>query len=577
MTELAEILPAYSAKKKYHRLKNGSFLSFSDAQCQTMSALADCFKNYGKRNQEHISMPLFRALYMDEMLRQKENINFSKSKEYRKLLNNMNAAKNSEHDVPESLGNILRPYQTDGFYWLKTLKENGFGGILADDMGLGKTLQVLTFLLSEKEEGKSGDTLRTLIVTPASLVYNWQKEIEHFAPQLSFRVIAGAALQRKDLIEAGEDADIWITSYDLLKRDVEIYEGIAFANEIIDEAQYIKNQTTLAAKSVRLINSGFRLALTGTPIENRLSELWSIFDYLMPGFLYSYAWFKSEIEAPVVNNRDEEILNKVRRMVHPFILRRLKQDVLKELPEKQEEVVSVHLSGEQRKLYDAYAQRLKLYLDKQSDEEFHHNKLEVLAELTKLRQICCGPELLLEGYKGENAKLDACMELVHQAVEGGHKLLIFSQFTSALDEIGGRLKKDALPFYRIDGSVKKEERMQMVDAFQKDEVPVFCISLKAGGTGLNLTAADIVIHYDPWWNLAAQNQATDRVHRIGQKHAVNVYQLIAENTIEERIQKLQQSKYQLAKDVLSGEGIQSILIDKNEILTLLQQGEGQNT
>ena len=266
-------------------------------------------------------------------------------------------------------------------------------------------------------------------------------------------------------------------------------------------------------------------------------------------------------------------MTRLRAMIHPFILRRLKKDVLKELPEKQEEIVTVALSGEQKKLYQAHSQRLKMFLEDQNDEDFAQNKLQILAELTKLRQLCCGPELLLENYKGENAKLETCIELITQAIAGGHKILLFSQFTSMLDLIGEELKKAKIDYYRIDGSVKKEARMEMVEQFQnpKNQVSVFCISLKAGGTGLNLTAADIVIHYDPWWNKAAQNQATDRAHRIGQKHAINVYQLIAEETIEQKICELQQVKEDLAEEVLSGEGISSTLFNKDEIMNLLEK------
>ena len=571
--ELAEIFSSYDRKKKYHRLKNGAFITFNEEQKQVMSAISDVMKNYAdKKNQDIIKMPLFRALYLDELLAEKESVELKKNREYRKLIGKMRSYENGDYEVPQSLESVLREYQRDGFYWIKTLKENGFGGILADDMGLGKTIQILAFLLSEKEQGKVGDELRTLIVAPASLVYNWKKEVERFTPQLSVCVMAGTAHERKELIKnQTSNADVWITSYDLLKRDIELYQDIVFANEIIDEAQYIKNQATHAAKSVRLVNSSFRMALTGTPMENRLSELWSIFDYLMPGFLYSYTRFRSEIETPIVSDKDEDAMTRLRAMIHPFILRRLKKDVLKELPEKQEEIVTVALSGEQKKLYQAYSQRLKMFLEDQNDEDFAQNKLQILAELTKLRQLCCGPELLLENYKGENAKLETCIELITQAIAGGHKILLFSQFTSMLDLIGDELKKAKIDYYRIDGSVKKEARMEMVEQFQnpQNQVSVFCISLKAGGTGLNLTAADIVIHYDPWWNKAAQNQATDRAHRIGQKHAINVYQLIAEETIEQKICELQQVKEDLAEEVLSGEGISSTQFNKDEIMNLL--------
>ena len=568
--EIMEALSAYSRKKRYTRLKSGEFITIDPAESAIWEALSETYRSYGKKNPEAMKVPLFRALYLDEMLMDREAIILTEGTEYKALLRNLREEEHRNYQVPPSLAEVLRPYQKDGYRWIRMLKENGLGGILADDMGLGKTLQVLSFLLSEQENGKHGDDLRTLIISPASLVYNWKKEIETFTPQLRCRVIAGTAERRRELIRgAQQDADIFITSYDLLKRDISEYDGISFANEIIDEAQYIKNQNTQAAKGVRLVESSFRMALTGTPIENRLSELWSIFDYLMPGFLYSYSRFRTEYETPVIIDHDEAALQAIRSMVHPFILRRLKKDVLKDLPDKLEETVTVELEGEQRRIYDAYAERLKMYLDKQSEEEFHNSKLEILAELTRLRQVCCGPELFLQDYKGENAKKEACMELLHQAVDGGHKVLLFSQFTAVLDELCAQIAKEGMKYHRIDGSVSKEQRMQQVDSFAKDDVPVFCISLKAGGTGLNLTAADIVIHYDPWWNVAAQNQATDRTHRIGQTNTVTVYQLIAEQTIEQQIVSLQQSKAQLAQDILSGEGISSILINKADLLKLL--------
>lgn len=575
MNELTELLSAYNRKKNFHRLKNGSFITMDPAQADAWATLSETWLQYGKKHPEDISVPMFRALYLDEMLKNRDHIQVDANRRYRQLILNMDLANDTEDPVPDSLKPLLRPYQVNGYHWIRTLKQCGFAGILADDMGLGKTLQALTFLLSEKEAGKSGDELRTLIITPASLVYNWEKEISRFTPDLSCKVISGSVSERKELLAqaSGEDpamdADVWITSYDLLKRDIVGYENLTFANQIIDEAQYIKNHNTQASKTVRLIHSGFRLALTGTPIENRLSELWSIFDFLMPGFLLGYQGFRETYEEAVVRGTDSEATERLRTLVHPFILRRLKRDVLLELPDKLEKSISVHLEGEQRKLYDAYAQRLRMFLAKQSPDEFRQNKLELLRELTRLRQLCCGPSLFLENYKGENAKLDTCMELVKQAIDGGHKLLLFSQFTSVLDEVEKALKKEHIKNLRIDGSVSKEERMRRVEAFNEGDIPVFCISLKAGGTGLNLTAADIVIHFDPWWNVAAQNQATDRAHRIGQKNTVMVYELIAENTIEEQIRNLQKSKQDLAEEILSGDGISSILIDRDEILKLL--------
>ena len=568
-TEMNGILNAYRLKKKYYRLKSGEFMSLEDNEDKTWDTLSDIYENYGEKKPSDIRLPLYRALYLQESLEKRDEVTLDTSDEYVELIKKMDPESVKELMVPKSLGKIVRPYQTEGFRWIKLLKNCGFGGILADDMGLGKTIQVLSFVLSEKSLGKKGDELRTLVVCPASLVYNWKREIETYTSKLTVSVVAGTVEDRKKLITKKNKSDIWITSYDLLKRDIEFYEGIHFANEIIDEAQYIKNQNTQASKSVRVVDSSFRLALTGTPIENHLGELWSIMDYLMPGFLYNYTGFQKNYEIPIVAAQDEEKKERLRRMVHPFILRRMKKQVLKELPDKMEESIVVGMSGEQRKLYDAAVKRLKDELNDVSGSEFRNNKMQFLARLTRLRELCCDPSLIYEGYKGESVKLAACLELVDQSINSGHKLLLFSQFTSMLDIICEALSKKGIEYHRIDGSVSKEKRMQMVDSFANDDVPVFCISLKAGGTGLNLTAADIVIHYDPWWNQAAQDQATDRTHRIGQTRVVNVYELIVQDTVEEQIQKIKEGKIKLADDILSGGDISSASFDKNEMLRLL--------
>ncbi|MBR3308211.1 MAG: SNF2 helicase associated domain-containing protein [Lachnospiraceae bacterium] len=567
--EMAGILGAYRKKKRYYRLKSGEFVALETEEAEAWDALSELYDGYGISEPGVIKLPLYRALYLQEALSKRQEVVFDAAEDYIELISSMEPERMAELEPPRSLKKILRPYQTEGFRWISMLKRCGLGGILADDMGLGKTLQVLSFLLAEKNAGKKGDELRTLVVCPASLVYNWKKEIETYTDKLKAAVIAGTAAERTEMIKKARKAEIWITSYDLLKRDIQLYEGIHFANEIIDEAQYIKNRNTQASQSVRLVDSAFRLALTGTPIENHLGELWSIMDYLMPGFLYDYSSFQKDYEIPVVLNSDEKARERLRRMVHPFILRRMKRQVLKELPEKLEETVTVSMESAQRKLYDANVQRLKNELEGVSQSDFNSGKLQFLAQLTALRQICCDPSLLYEDYDGGSAKLEACIELVRQSIEGGHKLLLFSQFTSMLDLICGRLKKEGIEYHRIDGSVSKEKRMFMVDSFANDDVPVFCISLKAGGTGLNLTAADIVIHYDPWWNQAAQDQATDRTHRIGQTRTVNVYELIVQDTVEEKIQQIKESKSRLADDILSGGEISSAGFDKEEMLRLL--------
>jgi ABC-type multidrug transport system ATPase subunit len=364
--------------------------------------------------------------------------------------------------------------------------------------------------------------------------------------------------------------NVLITSYDMLKRDIASYDNLHFHYQIIDEAQYIKNHRTQAARSVCSIHSVTRFALTGTPIENRLSELWSIFEYLMPGFLYPYAYFRSELEQPIVENKDQIAATRLQQLVRPFIMRRLKTDVLKELPDKLEHAVYAQMTDEQNKLYTANALKLQNDLEQQSDSMFKTSKIQILAELTKLRQLCCDPSLIYQNYHGGSAKLDTCIQLIENAMAGGHKILLFSQFTSMLDVIERRLKAERILYYRLDGSTKSEQRTRLVNAFNENKIPVFLISLKAGGTGLNLTGADIVIHYDPWWNAAAQNQATDRAHRIGQTHTVTVYKLIARHTIEEKILELQENKKALSDQILSEEGVTASHLTKEELLQILQ-------
>lgn len=570
--ELAYLLMKYDRKKKYIRLKNGDFLDIKEDGFGVLAAIREDLQlAETSLKKGHIVVPKYRAMYLDAALKDNALLTVEKNRAFKGMVRSMKTIEDSDYEVPESLKDIMRNYQKTGFLWLKMLRENGFGGILADDMGLGKTLQVISLLLSEQEECEAGlrERKRSLIVCPASLIYNWKKEIERFAPSLAAVAVTGGAGERRDIIRHTRDGEILITSYDLLKRDMDGYRDMVFSVQVIDEAQYIKNSGTQSARAVKKITAAFKLALTGTPIENRLSELWSIFDYLMPGFLYSYQRFREEIEMPVVTNRDEERMARLQRMIRPFVLRRLKGDVLKDLPEKLEENVFAKLSGEQLSLYDAHVLRIRGMLEGQTDAQFAAGKIQILAELTKLRQLCCDPALLYENYQGGSAKTEMCMDLIENAVNGGHKVLLFSQFTTMLDRLAKRLDALGIRYYMLTGSVRKEKRMQMVDSFGTDDVPVFCISLKAGGTGLNLTAADIVIHYDPWWNVAVQNQATDRAHRIGQKNVVTVYKLVSQGTIEEKIISIQERKRQLAERVLAGDGMDSATFTREEMLELL--------
>lgn len=459
---------------------------------------------------------------------------------------------------------MLEEFDQDALEDVKLLGQHGFGGILADEMGLGKTLQVISLLASQKDQP-------SLIVAPASLVLNWEAEFKKFAPEMKTLVLSGSKKERSGQLADLTDIDVVITSYDLLKRDIANYEPHTFAYEVIDEAQMIKNPRTAAAKSVSVVKAKHLFALTGTPIENRLSELWSIFNFVMPGFLKSYREFKKDFESPIVKEDDQDCLNRLSQMVGPFIFRRLKKDVLKDLPDKLEEVRYVGVGKEQRRLYDAEIARLKNKVMAEDDEGIKREQIEILAALTRIREICCDPGLLYEDYKGESEKRLACVDLIKSAIDEGHKVLLFSQFTSMLDLLEESLKAEEIGFLRIDGQTPKARRLTLVNVFNHKDSPakVFLISLKAGGTGLNLTGADTVIHYDPWWNVAAQNQATDRAHRIGQEKKVTVYKLIAKDTVEEAILDLQEAKSLLAQGILTAESVSSASLQKEDLLKIL--------
>ena len=585
--ELLQVLSEYRQKKKYYRMKNGEFLQLSGGGLQALDSLtADLGLTKSEFQAGEAKIPAYRAFYLDSLSGDGRMKLFQRDEAYGMMVRDLKTAQSVSYAVPAVLEKTLREYQKIGYTWMRTLARYHFGGILADDMGLGKTLQVIALLTAfyqEKTEQKAAGNegsgselpLPSLIVCPASLVYNWGQEFARFSPGIRVLLIAGTAKERQEQLEeqmrmeASEGAQVIITSYDLLKRDRAAYLGRTFEYEIIDEAQVIKNAKTQGAKAVKEISANARFALTGTPVENRLSELWSIFDFLMPGFLYSYRKFRERYELPIVKNQDPEALTALRRMTGPFVLRRLKKDVLRELPGKEEKIVYSAASGRQQKLYTASALKLKEALA--GGAWSGNGKLEVLSQLMRLRQICCDPALCFEDYTGESAKLETCVSLIASASAAGHKILLFSQFASMLERIRERLLQEGISSHLLVGATPKEERSRMVQAFASDEVPVFLISLKAGGTGLNLTAADIVIHYDPWWNVAAQNQATDRAYRIGQEKPVTVYKLILKDTIEENLLKLQNAKLALAAQVVS-EGMVSLGdLSQNELMELFEQ------
>ena len=573
-SDLMDILASYRRKKKYHVLKNGEFVNLDenkdlDALSDMMEALGITEKDFdGDRAQ----LPVFRALYLDKLLEEHDNIVASGDKLYRNLLRNYRTIRDSDYEVPACMAEVLRPYQAYGFKWLRTLEDTGFGGILADEMGLGKTLQTIALFQADKEAGAEKPSL---VVCPASLVYNWEEELHRFAPDLSVTILAGPQTARRKLMSdklSSGDTDVFVTSYDLMRRDVSFYQKAQFNVCVLDEAQYIKNQKAAVSKAVKTIRADHRFALTGTPIENRLAELWSIFDFLMPGFLNSYDDFSRHFDVPITKNKDEKAADHLKKLTGPFILRRLKADVLKDLPARLEEVRYARFDDLQQKIYDGQVARIRDICD--GGLETGQDKMKLLAELTKARQICCDPSLLLENYEGGSAKRAACMDLISSAIDGEHRMLVFSQFTSMLALLEEDLKAAHIPYYKITGSTPKEQRLQLVNAFNKgtedgEKVPVFLISLKAGGTGLNLTGADVVIHYDPWWNLAAQNQATDRAHRIGQEKQVTVYRMIAKGTIEEKILDLQEQKKYLADAILEGRSESVMNLSADELRALL--------
>lgn len=538
--EMVEVLMSYRMKRRYHRLRNGSFIDLDTPEFQTAAKLIDhlgfSFSDIEKRT---VQLAKYQAMYLDNFARENMEFTFARSGDFKRMVRDIREPQDVEYEVPEGLVKVLREYQITGFNWLKSLARYGLGGILGDEMGLGKTVQVIAFILSERIK----DAAPSVVVAPTSLLYNWHEEAVKFAPELKVAIIDGLQDERKLILEDIEDTDIVITSYGLLRRDAELYSKKKFKYCFIDEAQNIKNPNTLNSQSVKQLKAGSYFALTGTPMENTLTELWSIFDFLMPGYLGSHKSFVANFESPIVRNQDTDALQELNRRVKPFILRRLKKEVLKELPDKIESKVVNEMSGPQAKLYNAWLSQARNDFESEvAANGFGKSQIKILSLLTRLRQLCCHPALFIDDYDGGSGKLDMLQELVEDAIGGGHRILIFSQFTEMLGIIKKRLDSMAVSYYYLDGATKSEERVKMAQSFNSGTNEVFLISLKAGGTGLNLTGADVVIHFDPWWNPAVEDQASDRAHRYGQNKAVQVYKLITKGTIEEKIYALQERK-----------------------------------
>lgn len=533
--QISGILSAVKLKKRFYRLSNGSFIDLEHSDERSVFNLLDQLdfsyediKNGGKTIQK------YHALYLSSL----DSVDKDDS-----FIQYIEEIKNKEPQIPKELENVLRGYQKDGIVWLAQLTHLGFGGILADDMGLGKTLQVIAYIHGVKPDGP------TLIVAPSALTYNWLAEINKFTPDATALVIDGPKEERERLIKSSEGYEFIITSYPILRRDIALYREMEFAYCFIDEAQHIKNPKTMNARSVKKIKAEHKFALTGTPIENSLMELWSIFDFVMPGYLYSSHEFRSRYETPLVKDGDSETADSFRMRIKPFMLRRMKKDVLNELPEKIENTMYAELTSEQKKLYMSYLALAKSKTAKLLDEG-GRGKMRILTLLMRLRQICCHPTLFDANYDKDSGKLNLLMELVTNAIDSGHRILVFSQFTSMLSIIKEKLEETGISSFYLDGQTPSFERAELSERFNAGEGKVFLISLKAGGVGLNLTGADTVIHYDLWWNPAVMDQASDRAYRIGQKKAVQVIRLATKGTIEEKILRLQENKRSLADDIV---------------------------
>jgi SNF2 family DNA or RNA helicase len=561
--ELNSMLTSFKQNNRFYKTEKNNFLDFEDEGVKNFFNLIEALNTNEKIETGLMQIDKSKAFYLNEKIKNK-NLQFIKGIEVLKDIENaLVDINNMDIRVPVNLKATLREYQIDGFKWLKSLSTLGFGGILADEMGLGKTIQTIAFLLLE-DETQAKESKKSIIISPTSLIYNWKAELEKFAPSLKVAIIHGEKIERLKLIDNLKDYDVILTTYGTLRMDIEQYENIIFDYCIIDEAQNIKNHLAQNTKVIKEVKSKVRFALTGTPIENNLTELWSIFDFIMPDYLYS----KEIFEAKFVLKRESD-LEELKLLIKPFLLRRTKNEVMKELPDKIEKKFIVEMTTAQKAVYKSYIKAVREKMKNNSE-----GKIEVFSYLTRLRQICLDPSLVIDEYKGGSGKLKVATELIEKHIDSQGKVLLFSQFTSALKNIGEKLQENGIPYLYLDGKTKSKDRIKLVDEFNNsEETKVFLISLKAGGTGLNLTSANLVIHFDPWWNPAVEHQATDRAHRIGQRNVVEVIKLVAKGTIEEKIILLQENKKDLIDSVITGELTNSDVLGnltKEELLDLFR-------
>ena len=563
--ELVNIFEEIKNKKKYYRLKNGDILNLEDESLKELSDLKDDLElSDAEIIAGHGAILKYRAIYLDSLKNTKYNI-IKTDNLFDNFIDKFYKFKDINLTLPKDELKILRDYQVTGVKWLYTLAKTGFGGILADEMGLGKTIQVIYYI---KQMLKDNENNKFLIVVPTSLAYNWDHEFDSFGSNIKRKICVGNKDKRTKILRNLNDTNVIITTYGLLREDEELYNNLNFNTMVIDEAQNIKNNMAGITRVVKKINAETKFALTGTPLENSILELWSIFDFIMPGYLASLTKFQSKYKIKDFDEDSEILIKGLSKQINPFILRRKKQDVVKELPDKLINDIYIELKDEQKKLYVAELERVKEEMEKIIETEgMNKARFLILQLLTKLRQICIDPSIVYDNYKDGSNKLEQLESIVNEYIKNNHKILIFSSFKTALNIVKEKLNKAKIKTYMIDGSVPAKDRIEMVDNFNNnDDVKVFLIMLKSGGTGLNLATADVVIHLDLWWNPQAENQATDRAHRIGQKNTVEVIHLITKGTIEEKILELQNKKRILSDKLIDGE-----IRDKNILSELTKE------
>lgn len=558
--ELIRIIKGLKKKTRYIKLKNNVILEVDEESATKLLNTIEEFNLDINTLTSPQNIPLYQAIKLGD-----KNLNIIESiptQQIKDLLNDIATYKDAKFNLPNDLDKQMRSYQKEAFLWMKTLIKHGLSGILADDMGLGKTLEMISVISSENIKTPS------LIVCPKSLCYNWKNEFELWAPHLNVVNIIGSGPDRQQIITNidNNEQGIFITSYDSLRIDLEHYENKTFQFLILDEGQYIKNHDTLKAQSVKCIKAKYRFVLTGTPIENSVMDLWSIFDFLMPGYLGNINSFRAKYEKAITERKDSEIINSLVLKISPFILRRTKQDVIKDLPEKIEMIQAARMTEEQNMIYQAELKRTRDVLN------FSDNKIEILACITRLRQVCVDPSMYIDGYQGGSGKVTLALDLINNYIANNHRIILFSQFTTIFDKLAYELESRNIKYYLLTGKTAAEERVIMASDFnENEEYKVFLVSLKAGGTGLNLIGADVVIHLDPWWNVAAENQATDRAHRIGQTRVVQVIKLVCEDSIEQKVIELQERKKEIVKMIVADDDSNIQKLSKEDLQFLVSE------